>query len=69
MNKLCYAFFKYENELKLVDKVTHSFEVHSNESACRKEVRLGLEQVRSLLMCEGLCSNIVSVKNRDTTET
>ena len=23
----------------------HSFEVHSNESACRKEVRLGLEQV------------------------
>ena len=24
----------------------HSFEVHSNESACRKKVRLGLEQVR-----------------------
>ena len=23
----------------------HSFEVHSNESACRKQVRLGLEQV------------------------
>ena len=23
----------------------HSFEVHSNESACRKKVRLGLEQV------------------------
>ena len=23
----------------------HSFEVHSNESACRKNVRLGLEQV------------------------
>ena len=26
-------------------KVTHSFEVHSNESVCRKKVRLGLEQV------------------------
>ena len=25
----------------------HSFEVHSNESACRKKVRLGLEQVHS----------------------
>ena len=24
----------------------HSFEVHSNESACRKKVRLGLEQVK-----------------------
>ena len=23
----------------------HSFEMHSNESACRKNVRLGLEQV------------------------
>ena len=23
----------------------HSFEVHSNESACRKKVRLGLKQV------------------------
>ena len=27
-------------------KVSHSFEVHSNESACRKQVRLGLEQVK-----------------------
>ena len=26
-------------------KAPHSFEVHSNESACRKKVRLGLEQV------------------------
>ena len=26
-------------------KVPHSFEVHSNESACRKSGRLGLEQV------------------------
>ena len=26
-------------------KVTHSFEVHLNESACRKKVRLGLEKI------------------------
>ena len=26
----------------------HSFEVHSNESACRKKVRLGLEQVSNV---------------------
>ena len=25
----------------------HSFEVHSNESVCRKNVRLGMEQVYS----------------------
>ena len=30
----------------------HIFEVHSNESACRKKVRLGLEQV--LWMGRGL---------------
>ena len=30
---------------KRLRKVTHSFEVHSNESACRKSGRLGLEQV------------------------
>ena len=47
MTKLCYAFFKYENKPKnRLIKVTHSFEVHSNESACRKMVRLGLEQVK-----------------------
>ena len=46
MTKLCYAFFKYENNIKnWLRKVPHSFEVHSNESACRKKVRLGLEQV------------------------
>ena len=28
----------------------HSFEVHSNESACRKKVRLWLEQVYTLLV-------------------
>ena len=27
----------------------HSFEVHSNESACRKSGRLGLEQVKSCI--------------------
>ena len=30
----------------------HSFEVHSNESACRKKVRLGLEQVNN--NCSGV---------------
>ena len=29
----------------------HSFDVHSNESSCRKKVRLGLEQV-----CYGVSS-------------
>ena len=28
----------------------HSFEVHSNESACRKSGRLGLEQVLILIV-------------------
>ena len=28
----------------------HSFEVHSNESACRKKVRLGLEKVVRLIL-------------------
>ena len=30
-------------------KLMHSFEVHSDESACRKSGRLGLEQVLSLI--------------------
>ena len=39
-------FSNYENELKTdLRNVTHSFEVHWNESACRKKVSLGLEQV------------------------
>ena len=29
----------------------HSFEVHSNESACRKSDRLGLEQVYDGMWC------------------
>ena len=28
----------------------HSFEVHSNESACRKSGRLGLEQVHCVVV-------------------
>ena len=35
----------------------HSFEVHSNESACRKRVRLALEQVRSLGAIDGVTAN------------
>ena len=46
MTKLCYAFLKYENELKIeLKKVVHSFEVHSNASTCRKNGCPGLEQV------------------------
>ena len=33
----------------------HSFEVHSNESACRKKVCLGLEQV----LCDADYSYII----------
>ena len=38
-------------------KVTHSFELHWNESACRKEVRLGMEQVIYANALEILSSN------------
>ena len=33
----------------------HSFEVHSNESTCRKKVRLGLKQVIALMSRIYLC--------------
>ena len=42
MSKLCYAFFKYENKLKWVEKNNTQFEVHSNESPCRKSGRRGV---------------------------
>ena len=45
MTKLSRALFKCENKLEKLRKLMHSFEVHSNESVCRKSVRLGLEQV------------------------
>ena len=45
MSKLCSAFLNVNINWKLVEKVMHSFGVHSNESACRKSGRLGLEQV------------------------
>ena len=48
MTKLRSALFTYENKIEnWLRKVTHSFEVHSNERSCRKKVRLGLEQVYS----------------------
>ena len=48
MNKMCSALFKCENNLKnWLRRIMHSFEVQSNESACRKSGRLGLDQVRS----------------------
>ena len=50
MNKLCSVLFICENKLKIgLKKVMHSFEVHSNESACRKSGYLWLEQVFSRL--------------------
>ena len=38
----------------------HSFEEHSNESACRKSDRLGLEQVRC--SCENKCFSTLKCK-------
>ena len=46
MIKLCSAFLNVKRNLKnWLRKLMHSFEVHSNESVCRKSGRLGLEQV------------------------
>ena len=47
MTKLCSAFFRYEKNENWLRNIMHSFEVHSNESKCRKGERLGLEQVFS----------------------
>ena len=49
MTKLCRTLFKCEDNLKnWLIKLMHSFEAHSNESACRKSGFLGLEQVQYL---------------------
>ena len=45
MTKLCSTFLNMKKTENWLRKVMHSFEVHSNESACRKKVRLWLEQV------------------------
>ena len=45
MPKLYSAFLNVKINKKLVEKLMHSFEVHSNESACRKSGLIGLEQV------------------------
>ena len=46
MTKLCRALFKCENKQKNgLKKLMYNFVVHSNESGCRKNGRLGLEQV------------------------
>ena len=37
MTKLCYAFLNMKKTENWLRKVTHSFEVHSNESACRNK--------------------------------
>ena len=41
MTKLCSAFFNIKKTENWLSKVMHSFEVHSNESACRKISVLG----------------------------
>ena len=48
MTKLCGAIFKCENKIKLIEKLMHNFVVHSNEDACRKSGRLGLDQVGNM---------------------
>ena len=46
MTKVCGALFKCENKLKISwKKLIHNLEEHSNESACRKSGRLGIDQV------------------------
>ena len=49
MTKLCGAIFKCEKTENWVRKLMHNFLVHSNEIACRKRGRLGLDQVLSYL--------------------
>ena len=45
ITKWCSAFLNIKKTESWLIKSMHSFEVHSNESACRKSGRLGLEQV------------------------
>ena len=50
MTRLCRALFKCEDKLKnWLRKSMHSFEAHSNESACRKSGRLGMDQALYIL--------------------
>ena len=35
---------------KLLRKLMHSFEVHSNESVCRKSGRLGLKHIKGYVL-------------------
>ena len=44
MTELYSAFLYVKINTQLVEKLMHSFEVHSNESMCRKSGRLGLDQ-------------------------
>ena len=45
MTKFFRELFKYEKTENWLIKLMHNFEVHSNESACRRSGGLGLEQV------------------------
>ena len=46
----------------------YSFEVHSNESTCRKSGRLGLEQVISGLMLDNIIMNLFTDSTEQTTD-
>ena len=62
MTKLCRALFKCENKLKLVEKIMCKFVVHSNDSACRKSGRLGLEQVCKGTYIRWWINHLVNIK-------
>ena len=49
MTKLCRALLKYENKIKLVEKIMHNFVVHSNESPCIKVDVLGCTKSITLI--------------------
>ena len=55
------CFFK--NIAQVFNKFRHSFEVHSNESACRKNLHLGQEQVKYDLTSDLLSFRLVTRVN------
>ena len=45
INKMCSAFLNVKITESWLIKAMNIFEVHSNESMCRKSERIGMEQV------------------------
>ena len=64
MNKLCYAFLNMKKTKNWLRKAMQSFEVHSNESVCRKKGRLGLEQVISNTMVHQKITSLLIIHNK-----